>query len=295
LAGSTKYRKVFLKVANDSDEIFYAPQFWLDIVTPGDDWVTFFAGTQTDTQGDIAGTEDQYGCAELKTNVLAGAGSVVVTVEDSTLASGADAIFRDGDTIRITNKDNPSSGTGTEEIHVINGAPGVSGSDITLTLTGTLANAYNTDDNTYGTRVMSVYEPGDVEVAYDNLVAGTAGTGDYDDTTYPLIMDAIGTIDQTITITFTDASNFTVASDVAGVSLAGGSTAADYAPSNPDVTKPYFTIDKDGWTGTWANGDTLVFDTIPAAVPIWQKRVIPAAASSLTGNRTTIVVSGESA
>lgn len=296
LAGSTKYRKVFLKVANDNDEVFYAPQFWLDIVTPGDDWVLFFPGTQTDTQADITGDEDCYGCASLKTNVSAGAGSIVIVLENSTLGTGeADEIFRDGDTIRITNKDTPSSVTGTEEIHVIDGAPVLVDDELTITLTGTLANDYNTDDNTYGTRVMSVYEPGDIETSYTGFTVTTAGDGDYDDTTYPVILDNIGTINQTVTLTFTDATNFTVASNVPGITLSGGSTSSDYAPTNPDVSKPYFTLDKDGFSGTWANGDTLVFSTVPASVPIWQKRVIPAGASSLTGNKTTIVFSGESA
>jgi len=296
LAGSTKYRKTFLKVANDSDETLYNPQVWLDVVTPGDDWVVFFEGTQTDTQNDITGSEDCYGCGSLNTNVSAGAGSIIVDVEDATLATGAaDEIFRDEDTIRITNMDTPSSGTGTEEIHVINGAPSVSGTEVTITLTGTLANDYNTDDNTYGTRIMSVYEPSDVVSSVGSAVATTADDGDYDDTTYPILADNIGTINQTITITFTGATTFTAVSNVSGVSLSGGSTGVDYAPSNPDVTKPYFTLDKDGWTGTWANGDTLVFSTVPAAIPIWQKRVVPAAASSLTGNKTSVVFSGESA
>ncbi len=289
LAGSTKYRKTFLKVANDNDETLYSAQVWLDIVTPGNDWVTFFEGTQTDIQDDITGEEEQYGCAILKTAPGAGDGSIVVTVEDSSLASGDDAIFRSGGTIRITSKSSPS-GSGVEELHTINGAPSVSGNDVTLTLTGTLANPYPL----IGTRVMSVYQPGDIEVNYDNLVVITAGDGTYDDTTYPLIMDAIGTINQEITITFTGASSFTVTSNVSGVTLPGGSISADYAPSNPDVSKPYFTIDKDGWTGTWANGDTLIFETMPAAIAIWQKRVIPSACESLVGNRTTVVFSGES-
>lgn len=294
LAGGTKYRKTFLKVANDNDETLFNPQIWMDIVTQGDDWVIFFAGTQSNVQNDIVGTEDKYGCATLQANVLAGGGSVVVTVEDSSLASGNDVIFRDGDTIRITNKDTPSSAIGTEEIHVINGAPGVSGNDITLTLTGTLANDYNTDDNTYGTRVMSVLEPTDIEAGFDSFVDTTAGDGAYDDSTYPPLLDNIGTIAQTVTITFTGATTFTAASNVAGVTLTGGSTGTDYAPSNPDVSKPYFTLESAGFSGTWASGDEIVFNTTPAAHPIWQKRVVPAGAASLTGNRAVVVFTGES-
>lgn len=289
--GSTKYRKTFLKVANDSDETLFNPQLWLDNVTPADDWVTFFAGTQTDIQGDIS-SPTEYGCASLKTNVSSGGGSVVVTVEDSSLAS---AIFRDGDTIRITNKDTPSSGTGTEEIHVINGAPSVTDDEVTITLTDTLANAYNTDDNAYGTRVMSVYEPADVEASYNSFVVTTAGDGDYDDASYPVLLDNIGTIAQDITITFTGATTFSASSNISGVTLSGGDTSTNYAPSNPDVSKPYFTLDFNGFSGTWASGDTITFSTVPAAVPIWQKRVVPAGAGSLAGNKTSVVFTGESA
>lgn len=294
LAGSTKYRKTFLKVANDDDDTLFNPQIWVDRRTPGDDWVTIFAGTQTDTQNDINGSEDHYGCGILQANVTVGGGSVVVTVEDSTLVTGAaDEIFRDGDTIRITNKDTPASGTGTEEDHVINGSPSVAGNDVTITLTGTLANDYNTDDNTYGTRIMSIMEPSDIAASFNSFVDTTVGDGTYDDSTYPVVLDNIGTIDQEVTITFTGATSFTAASNVAGVSLTGGSTSSNYAPTNGDVSKPYFTLDKDGFAGTWTSGDTIVFNTVPASSAVWQKRVVPANASSLTGNRATIIFSGE--
>lgn len=294
LAGSTKYRKTFFKVANDDDDTFFNPQVWFDIITPGDDWMTFFAGTQTDIQSGITGSEDHFGCGSLKTNVSAGAGSIVVTVENAKLApGGADEIFRDGDTIRITNMDTPSSGTGTEEIHVINGTPTVSGTDVTITLTGTLANAYNTDDNSYGTRIMSVYEPSDIIGSFSDFVDTTAGSGAYDDSTYPVLLDSIGTIEQTVTLTFTDANNFTAASNVSGVTLSGGSKGTDYSPSNPDLSKPYFTLESAGFSGTWASGDTIVFKTHPASIAIWQKREIPAGASSLTGDKVSVVLTGE--
>ena len=296
LAGSTKYRKTFLKVANDADETLFNTQLWMDIITQGDDWVTTFLGTQTDVQGDITGAEDHYGCASLQANILSGVSVFTVTVEDASLVpGGADEIFRDGDTIRITNKDTPSSGTGTEEIHVITGIPTVSTLDVTITIVGTLANAYNTDDNTNGTRVMSVLEPGDIEASFDSFVDTTAGDGTYDDATYPVLLDNIGTIDQTVTITFTDSTNFTAVSDVAGVTLTGGLKTSDYLPNNPDVTKPYFTLETAGFAGTWASGDTIVFHTVPAAEGIWQMRVVPAGAASLTGNKATVVFSGESA
>jgi len=294
--GSRKYRKTFFKIANDDNNEYFNPKIWLDIVTPADDWMIFFAGSQTDLQGvsgaGITGT-DAYGCGVLTSNVLSGVSSVTVTVEDDSLATGADAIFRDGGTIRIFNKDTPDSGIGTQEIHVINGTPSVSGSEVTLTLTGTLANAYNTDDNVYGTRIASVYEPDNIVGSFDSFVDTTAGDGTYDDVASPVIVDSIGAIEQTVTITFTDSINFTAVSNVAGVTLSGGSKGVDYSPQNDEVSKPYFTLPAIGFADTWAQNDTIVFITHPASSAIWQVRVVPALANSVNGNRTIPTISGE--
>lgn len=289
ISGSVKYRKTFCKVANDDDDTLFNPQFWLDNTTPADDWVTIFAGTQTDNQSNITGNEDHYGCAVLQSDVSAGAGSIVVTVEDSSLVTGgADEIFRDGDTIRITNKDTPESAVGTEEIHSISGTPTVSGNDVTITLADNLANPYNVSDNTYGTRVMSVLESADIVSSIGTV---TTSGKTFDDTV--VTADNIGSIEQVITLTFTDSSNFTASSDVPGVSLSGGSISSLYEPNNPDVSKPYLSIPTSAWTDTYTNGDTVTIPTHPAAFAIWQKRTVPAGASSLSGNKAVVVFTGE--
>lgn len=290
VAGLTTHRKTFSKVSNDSDETLYYPQIWLDIITAGDDWVSFFVGTQRDIQSGIAGTEQKYGCGSLAANVSAGVSSITVDVENVALATGNDKIYTVGDTIRITDKATIDAGTGNEETHVLTSVSNVS-TVVTLGFSATtLANAYTTASNT---RVMSVYEPSDVECSVDNWAETSAGDGTYDESTYPIVTDNIGTVEETWTLTFTSATDFGVVGDSIG-SVGTGSTAGDFAPSNADFSKPYFTLDKDGWALTWASADTVVFQTHPAAVPIWQKRVIPAACSSLSGNKTTIVFGGES-
>jgi hypothetical protein len=291
VAGLTTHRKTFCKVGNDADETLYYPQIWLDILTAGDDWVIFFVGTQRDVQSGIAGTEDKYGCADLYANVSAGAATFDVDVENAALVSGNDLIFRVGDKFRITNKATIDAGTGTEEIHTLTGVTPVSGTRITLAFSATtLANSYTTAE---GTRVMGVYEPSDIECSFDNFVDTTAGDGTYDDTTYPVLLDNIGTVEETWTITFTNATDFGCVGDTVGA-VSGGSTAGNFAPSNAAFSKPYFTLDNGGFAGTWASGDTIVFQSHPAAVPIWQKRVVPAACGSLSGNKTTLVMGGES-
>jgi hypothetical protein len=286
-SGSTKYRKLFCKAADDDDGTLIDPMYWLDDVTDGDDWVVMFAGDYTDTQDDIAGTEQKYGVAPIKTNVSAGASSIVVTVEDSTLASGNDVIFTAGDTIRITDKVNATDVAGNEEFHVIDTVT-PSGNDLTIALDGTtLAYDYDTADNA---RAMAVYEPGDCECAIDTpTVTSSAGTFDADEVT----LDNIGSVYMNVTITFSSATAFSVASD-GGETLATGSTSSEYSPTNTDFSKPYFTIAAAAWGGTYTSGDTVEFEITPAAFAIWEKRVVPAAASSQASNKITLVTAGES-
>ncbi len=285
-AGSTKYRKLFSKNANDADLTLLSPQVWLDVVTAADDWITFLAGTQRNTQADLLGTERLYGCATLNTDITAGGSAIIVDVEDTSIVG----IFADGDTIRLTDMATPDATTGNEEFLTITGAPVVSGTTITITVVEAIANSYTVAG---GTRVMSVYSPADVACSVDNWVL-TSSAGLYDNASYPPITDNIGTIEQTWTLTFADATTFSVSGDIVGA-VGSGTITADFIPSNPDFTKPYFTLEYAGFSGTWAGGDTIVWQTHPASIPIWEKRVVPALAASLSGNNTTLVISGESA
>jgi len=285
-AGSTKYRKVFAKVANDADDTLLSTQIWMDKPTPANDWAVFWATTQRSTQADITGSERKYGCANLTTNATAASSTLIVTVEDTSLTG----VYQSGDTIRVTDKLTPTSGTGNEEFLVISGAPVVVGAQVTITTTTALANGYTVAS---GARVMSVYNAGDVECTTTNWVE-TSGAGTYDETTYPVINDNIGGIEQTWTITFSDATNFTVSGDTVGA-VGSGSRSADFTPTNADFSKPYFTLESAGFGGTWAARNTIVFQTHPAAVPIFEKRVVPPACASLSGNSIVLVVAGESA
>lgn len=283
VAGSTKYRKVSAKVANDADETLANARVFLDKQSTGEDVVTFFPGTQTDTQAAITGSEDQYGCGVLDTNVSVSATEVEVLCEpDNT------DIFRDGEVIRISDKTDIDDEAGNEEFVTIVGTPDVVDDLVTITFTPALENAYLASV----TRVASVYEYGDVEVAVDNFVVDSAGSGDYDDAF--LTGDAIGGIEQTWTLTFTNATTFDIEGDTVG-SQGTGTTGAGASPNNPAFTKPYFVLDNDGFSGTWQAGDTIVFQTHPAAVPLWMKRIVPAAAAPTAASTAVLVMDGETA
>nr|CRH06017.1 Conserved protein of unknown function [Candidatus Magnetococcus massalia] len=296
LAGSTKYRKLFLKVANDEDLTLINPQIFIETPTPGDDRVLIFSGEQRDTQGELTGLERPYGAGTLDLDVSSGSGSLEVIVE-----SAADEIFQNGDLIRISNQSSVDDATGHVEFLRLDTTSGVSwsGDKAALTLKAgvSLQNSYLANE----TRVASVIEAEDVEAKWDGW-SGSTVAGTYDGvapttapTTHSPILDAIGTIEQAWTITFSDANNFTCVGDTLGSIGSGAISAGDFSPNNADFDRPYFTLPTEGWGGTWAPGEMITFTTHPAAQPLWWKRVVPPGANSLSADKVVVAITGESA
>ncbi len=281
-----QYRKGFIKAANDDDEALLNSGFYLHGDTLGDDRVYFWPGTQRNTQADTSFTtpSQKFVSGYLKTGIGSTdtTATVVFKTNDQALIPG------DGDKVIIIDKTDPDSGTGNQTVTTISGAPSVSTVECTMTFADQAGYAYAANN----TQICMVYEPGsNVEASVDNkVVTSTAGT--FDETL--MTLDSIGTVEQTITITFTSATAFTVASDDGDITLASGDITTEYAPSNADFTKPYFTIPITCWGGTYAASDTVVFQTHPCAIPTIQQRVIPVGCSSLANNRIRQVVFGES-
>jgi hypothetical protein len=283
-AGSTKYRKVFCHIANDDDLTLQSVKALLEKYSPADDYVTIFAGTHEDTQADLTGSERAYGCGQLDATVLSGVTTIDVLTEGAALD-----LFQNGDTVRISDKDG-IGGAGNEEYVTLNAATTYVGDVATLSFAEPLVNGYTAAE----TRVASVINLPDVAASVSNWSESAAGSGTYDETGSPLGLDHIGSVSQQWTLTFTGATTFDVVGDVVG-SVGSGNTGADFSPNNPDHAKPYFTLLLAGWAGTWANGDTVTFRTDPAALAIWEKRVIPPGASSLAGNEVRVAIDGASA
>lgn len=141
-----------------------------------------------------------------------------------------------------------------------------------------VANAYTTS-NSYGAGSINA---GDIEPS-SSAWTETSAAGTYDEATYPVVMYNDGTEYDTWTITFTSATNFTCTGTNEG-SVGTGNIGGDFSPTNADTGQPYFTIDKDGWGGIWASGDTVTFTTSPAAIPIWIKEVVPASTAAVNNN-----------
>jgi hypothetical protein len=263
-AGVTQWRKGFVRVDNAANETASVLRVGLWRPTPGDDVLYLALGTQTNIQSAF-GSPDLYGVGQLNAPVTTGANEITVLVED-----GAVPIFRDGGLIRISNETGLGTG-GTAEVHTINGVPSVSGEEVTITLTGTLANDYSST-NTY---VASLIH----QTAVKGSTTGKSITGSGTFAEANMTVGNLGSIYQVLTFTFTSATAFTVSSD-AGVTLPGGTIDSTYAPPNVSKGASYFSIPATCWGGTWANGNTLVITTVPPAVPILEKRVVPASATA---------------
>jgi hypothetical protein len=141
------------------------------------------------------------------------------------------------------------------------------------------------------TRCCSVYSPGNIAAAVSSVVANSA-SGIVDGA--QIGTDAIGTVEQSWTLTFTSATAFNITGDTLG-SVGSGNVGSTTSPNNGQFSKPYFTLPPAVFSGTFASGDTVTFTTSPAAVPIWFRRNVPANTPSLSGNRFVVGCDGESA
>lgn len=284
IAGSIKYRKAHIHVANDEGLALIAPKVYVTAPTPGDDRVTIFAGTHTNTQNSITGSEQQYGAGTLNADATLGATTCAVLVEAAT-----DDIFKAGMTVRISDRQTVD-GLGNEQFLVLSSNATYAGNVATLTFTTTpLAYNFATASPTY---VSSVYTPADVQASVTDFSIASAG-GTFDSVAHPVIPNGIGAIEQLWTVTFSSSSSYTVSGDTVG-SVGAGTVGTNFVPANPNFSKPYFTLPSAGFGGTFANGNTIQFRTHPAAVPIWYKRTVPAGANSISGNRVTVGIDGES-
>ncbi len=274
--GVVRYRKLFFKVANADNKVLRNAKIFLSKPSSAGDFITIIPANQTNTVGDLTGTEREYGCAYLASDVAAGATQLVVTLEDETLN-----IFFDTDIIWISDGNK-------QEFHRLQSAV-KSGLQVTLTLASgeQLANAYSAST----TVVASVYDCGDIETAWDNWLENSS-SGSYNEEDYPPQLDNIGTIEQTWTLTFQDAETFEISGDTVG-NVGSGNINNDCSPMNPDFGRPYFTLSALGWQGTWQANDILSFRTHPAARAVFLKQTVPAGTASAESSFET-AISGES-
>jgi hypothetical protein len=293
-SGSTRVRFGYCCNHNASKEAAYNFRIWIDNETAADDYVYFMSKAQGATNASITGSEQIFTVGNLKTDVAIGATAITITLPTTsaadTYARELTSAFVDGGTCRISTRVYPDSTSGNSEFFVLSAAPTVVGSDVTMTLPepGLLA-AYTV---AAGARVSNVYEAGTVAASFDT--ASVTGTVTADTSTYPPLLDNEATIEETWTITFLSSTTFTCSGARIGA-VASGVTTTNYAPTNSDVSKAYFTLESEMWGGTPVAGDKFVFTTRDSSKNIAVVRIVPVGAGVFGTNRCTLAMSCESA
>jgi len=241
LAGLIRFRKIFAKLTNAANEILYNPRYHFRSFTPAEDRVELFEGTQLDTQADITGSERMYGSGALQSDEVIGQNEFVCVLENA-----AQVIFEaTGNSIFITD------GVNEEYFHDV--AAAKVGDEVTLTLDSgfTLLNNYLAADTIISSVIF--VDASELLPTFDSVTDTSVG-GNYNTVTAPLEGDNIGTIEEIFTLTFTSATEYDCVGAEVGA-VGSGNISSDFAPTNADFSRAYFTLRSAGWGGTWASGD----------------------------------------
>ena len=274
IAGITRYRKQFLRNRSTTDLGIISGEVYINTRSTGDDYYRLKAGTDTDTQASLTGT-GWAGTGLLAVSAGSGESELQVTYD------AADGIFS-GEALDVLIYD------GTNEVkRRVLGTPAWNGNTATFTISEALG--YNFASA--ATTVASLVSLGSVETSYKNWVE-TSASGTFDETTYPPTLYNVGTVTDTFTLTFSDATNFTVSGTRTG-SLGAGSTSASFKPANG--SSYYFLLNAAAWGGSWVAGNKIVFDTVHAGKAFWAKEVVAAGTASKSNNTTVLGWKAESA
>jgi hypothetical protein len=252
LSGVIKARKVFAKLADATNPSVIRATVFLDALNlSGNSRSWLVAGTQRD-QLNAVGTR-KYATGSLNAPVVAGA---TVLVVDFPQGSGADTVVQAGDKIAAIEG-------ATQNLDLYANAVSWSGDTATITLSTGVLNDFSTAAFVGSCIVDTV----NVNPVADSFVKSFNGIA-FDEIAHPVQVANLATIEQTLTLDFTSATDFTVLSDVLGV-LANGSTGSDYAPINTAYGLPYLVIPAAGWSGSASVGDSMQLQTHPSAIPVW--------------------------
>jgi hypothetical protein len=291
LAGSTKYRKNFIKINSDPSIDLLNTKIFIDAPSIGDDFLVLqydsnVVTAQVNDQTDLTGFR-HYGIGALKTSASIGGTTITVTVENSNAV--ALSPFDDDDLLWISNQASVADDGDFE--YITADTVTYSGSDAIITLTSGLANDWTVGDTPI--KVSSVIDVGTVKASYEEcFVTSTAGVFDHAN---GIVLNGTGAIEQLWALVFTSATAFNLSGTTLGNNIATGSISTDYTYTNTAFNKPYFKLLASAFTGTFAINDVIIFTTHPASVPYWEKRIIPANSNSIANTGSRVAITGESA
>jgi len=285
-AGITRYRKVFCANRNSDNLELQYPYVHMTSDTPADDAVFLVLGDFRNIQSDLnlsANVPWRGGVGDLETALSVSDTEIRVQFEDSDLRIYPNTTEAPAGNRKLW------IGEGATEEMVTWSSYTVDSTVIVYTLTSGVINDYTT-----AAKVAHVYTQDEDIIPSSDDWTETSTLGTYDETTYPLVLDNLGTIDDEWTLTFTSATAFNVEGLYTG-SVGSGNISSLLSPINPGTSSPYFTLSNLGWGGTWASGNTVTFSTKPSAISFWVVQDVPANTPSFSNNEFTFRFGGESA
>ena len=276
--GATKYRKFFFKNKNAAGETAANSRIWISKRSTGGDYFRLKAGTNTDIQS----AADDY------TNWL-GSGYLYNAV--GTDATRMDVVFDTSNGVYNSSLIRISDNSGKEEFLTVKGSGGISwnGSIATILTTTCFRSGYPASQDVL---ISAVIDFGDLVASSDNWVESREI---YNQSSYPVEVNNVGTIEESWTLTFSNGTAFTVSGANTGL-ISGGVIGSDYSPVNSNVGTGdyYFVIRAAGW-GVPQIGDTVTFQTHAAASSFWCKEVVPALTASRTNSSMSLKLYAEGA
>lgn len=243
-----------------------------------------------------AGERSYHACATgtLQASVTAGENEIVMDFAHDEYIRGH---LMPGDTIFISSLENELDATHRMEFLEVEKVEwdGDGLSSCTITTVGMASYSYltsNVGGTTYPTRVGKVLDIGNLVASFGSFVTSIAGNG-------VILENAMGAKNRgckrdTVTITFTSATQFTVT----GVNVASygtGNVNGTFSPLNADFGTPYFTIPPSFWSGTFTAGDYVEFEVYPADIALWLIEIVPTGAAAMSNDITWFMCSLEAA
>lgn len=274
-AGAVLVAKVFANVEAPTNETAGTPiVFLFNPVSPIYP-VSLIKGTATNVASNV-NTAQKFSTANLAAGQTITANSST-SVIINTLGS-AYAQFASGMKCVLTNEESPTDSVGKHELLTIQSVTW-NGDQATVTFTTPVKFSYDSSrvvsGKTIYTRLASAVSYDDVKVTFA-VSNNTSALGTYD--VSKLQGRNVGCIQQTITVTFSDANNFAAVSTT-GASLTAGNRNTAWSPVDNNGNA-YLSIPADFWGGVWSAGDSLTIAITPAIIPFFIRYDIPAGSES---------------
>lgn len=270
-AGKTVIRKLFVKCL----DLTTATQCAIGLkVTPSSDTKAYLvAGTQRDTVATM-GTR-KYAGGLLNTSV---ANTDTTLIVDFEAGMGALNPVQAGDKLMVWDNTN-SVALGSVTVSSVTWAT----NQATIVLTAAIGTAFAP-----GAFVSSVIvDTVNCNPKADNYNKASLVGTTFDETNYPVLVNRVGTDEETITVTAIDSTTYSVLSDSRGA-LANGQFAVDYEYTHPDLAQSCFVIPAAAWGGTHTAAEALQFQIHPAAVPVYVVYLVSAGAAESAGENVAV-------